>query len=373
MNIGMVLEWGLHNDIRVQKEILSLRKAGYNVYICVPESRVEMVLQNKLRPLTPNIPIYPLLWKKKLFNFIIDKQIGVLHVHDLPLMKLGIEMGKKFGIPVVGDFHENFAEAVKVYDWAKKFPNKLFVDFKGWEDLQAWCISCLDKIIVTADEAVKYFPGAYVVDNSVDVESIDKFGFDEMINSYLKRRYKNCFVIGYTGALMEYRGLQCLLDVFPDLVGYKIKFVIVGKGKYIGHLKSIIEKHNISTMVDFYPFQPYGKLPTYIRNFDIGVTRLERSPQTDYTTPHSVFLYMYINKPVLTADSLPMKRIVEKTNSGYVYSSGNKADLMLKLKKLVRNKELGKQMGKNGHRAVLDRYNWANSSQNLLKLYKDLN
>ena len=79
-----------------------------------------------------------------------------------------------------------------------------------------------------------------------------------------------------------------------------------------------------------------------------------------------------MRKPVLTADSLPMRRIVDKTKAGLVFKSKDDNDLTEKIIQLYENPELRKQLGKNGKKAVLEKYNWENTSKNLIKLYEKI-
>jgi glycosyltransferase involved in cell wall biosynthesis len=397
MNIGMILENSYSNDNRVRREAETLAKEGFGVFVLGLQrdgaleyeeiNRVKVIrfklsefLLNKFRGMVSNFPLYYLFWRTQIEKFINEYNIQVLHVHDLPLMPLAIKVAGGKKIPVVGDFHENFAEQVKLYYWANTTLGKILINKEKWAEIQSKCVKKLDKIIVVADETVEHFAHRYdtpqdkftVVDNSIDINQFKEHGIDAELDKELQNQYKNKIVLGFTGGILPNRGLQHLLKLLPKFTDANLKIVIAGRGKYMKVLKEMLEKDKTSYMVDWYDWQPFRNLLTFTKNFDIGLTRLERNLQNDYTTPNKVFQYMYMGVPVLTADSLPMLRIVGETDSGFVFKSGDYQDLENKLRLLIDEGELRKKKGANGKKAILLKYNWEVTGQNLVNLYKKL-
>jgi len=93
---------------------------------------------------------------------------------------------------------------------------------------------------------------------------------------------------------------------------------------------------------------------------------------TETTIPHKLFQYMYMRKPVVVSDCRPLQRIVTETNSGAIFKSGDEFDLARVILQLFENDLLRKQMGENGNRAVIGKYNWENSSRSFIGLYSNL-
>jgi glycosyltransferase involved in cell wall biosynthesis len=73
--------------------------------------------------------------------------------------------------------------------------------------------------------------------------------------------------------------------------------------------------------------------------------------------------------PVLASDAKPMKRVIEQEQCGRVFSSGNASELT---KALLDMRGREKEFGANGRRAVLERYNWQEDSQRLLRLVEGI-
>lgn len=390
----MILENEFSNDPRVKREAELLAKSGFQVHVLalnfghsqlseyykgvhVTRFNMSKFAIDKFRPLIPNFPFYYHLWRKNIIDFIKNNRIDVLHIHDLPLMKLGIDISKKLNIMTVGDFHENYCEAIKMYYWANTLRGKVLINFNKWDILQKFSVKNLDKIIVVANEAVEMFHQKYerdkadifVVDNSIDIEQFTGSKIYRVLDMELEEKYKDVVVFGYSGGILPNRGLQHLIKILPDHRDLHLKVVIIGRGQLKKELVQFVKSNKIEHLVDWYDWQPFDNLQTFTKHFDVGITRLERNLQNDYTTPNKVFQYMFMEKPVLTADSLPMRRIVGQTGSGLVFKSGDYRDLNDKFFQLYNNPELRKKMGANGKKAVMEKYNWENKSKSLIGLY----
>ncbi|MCP4707082.1 MAG: glycosyltransferase, partial [Planctomycetes bacterium] len=130
MNILMVLSDNKYPpDGRVEREARDLIRAGHDVYLMARRGvdqptrevcdgvnviRVELPFQ---RCKFAADLIYQ-VFQKYLIVFHILKacrrhQIDALHVHDLPYAWATVRAGKKLGIPVVFDMHENYLEMMK--------------------------------------------------------------------------------------------------------------------------------------------------------------------------------------------------------------------------------------------------------------------
>ena len=97
-----------------------------------------------------------------------------------------------------------------------------------------------------------------------------------------------------------------------------------------------------------------------------------KSGQTDATLPHKLFHYMYMKRPVVVTSCRPLERIVRGSACGLVCPSGNENAMADALIQLSQSPEERRRMGENGHRAVLERYNWDLRVQDMLRLYAEL-
>ncbi len=89
----------------------------------------------------------------------------------------------------------------------------------------------------------------------------------------------------------------------------------------------------------------------------------------DTTIPHKLFEYMALSKPILVSDAKPLKRIVEETNCGSVFKSRDPRSFAEQVIKIFNSNF---DFGKNGRKAVENKYNWKIEEQKLLDLYSKI-
>jgi len=408
MNICMILDEFFPPDIRVEKETRSLLKEGHEIHlICRSEkskNNEEVVagievhrlsslgkLVNKLCGFIYAISFIHLRWLVHVKSIVKKYSIEVLHVHDLPLALTTIVAGRLFKIPVIFDSHENWPAFIRLRN-----RKGLLFSAKRYDTLESISVSYADHVIVVVEEMKRKLirkggnaKKITVVSNTIDV--IDK----DRINSLLNVKSNNQYLISYCGGLAPHRGVELFIQAIPIILEElpNSKFLIVGNGM-------IRELHELATDLKIeknVKIEGWGKWMLYeeyltkrdckndksfshgvYSNFvkamlqsTIGIIPHRSNPHCNATLPHKLFQHMYFKMPVLVSDVKPLKRIVEETNCGSIFSAGDSEDLSRKVIEMASNRELLKKMGERGHRAVITKYNWQNDAKRLLQIYRN--
>ena len=107
MNIGMVLEVPFPPDVRVENEARALVQAGHTIHIFsigfgnnarrekfaehifLYRLKMNRWLYNKIRVSILRFPFYNSLWLRFLKKISTNLHLNAVHVHDLPLAKVG--------------------------------------------------------------------------------------------------------------------------------------------------------------------------------------------------------------------------------------------------------------------------------------------
>jgi len=77
---------------------------------------------------------------------------------------------------------------------------------------------------------------------------------------------------------------------------------------------------------------------------------------------------MLMEKPVVVSNCKPLARVVNETQAGLIFESGNVDDFSKACLELLDAKKR-KQLGENGRLSVLKKYNWGKTGEDLVKLY----
>jgi hypothetical protein len=216
MNIAMVLKERLFpGDIRVDNEALALVEAGHQVtVVCDPvagrparetHEGINIVrvppapaIFSKVNTLVYYLTFRNYYWSRFLKKLHSEQRIAAFHVHDLPMTGTVLSLGRKLGVPVVFDNHENYPNALEYYDKRPKgIPKALwpsyFFDSDRWLRYEKQSFRNADRIITTVPEMTARIVGLgipaekiVVVSNTPNLTVFDAFPVDPQITE----RYK---------------------------------------------------------------------------------------------------------------------------------------------------------------------------------------
>ena len=390
----MILDNEFTGDVRVENEVMSLQDAGHQVFVLcfnhgnkknledfyggqIIRININHQVKKKLSALNNTIfNFYAPYWKKKIEKFISEYQIEVLHVHDLPLIGAALKANKKNNLPIVADLHENYVDGLKHYHFANTFPGNVLISLSKWKKKEVKWSTAVDYLITVIEEAVDRYTELGVTKENISVVP-NYLNYEHYTPTDLKSeigdRFKNDFVAVYVGGFDNHRGLHTCIQAFPQVIKTipNFKLILVGKGRNLEELRSLASELNVVQYISFEGWQLPEDLPSYVDIADITLIPHLKTTHTDNTIPHKLFQYMYLQKPVVASNCVPIERILNETEAGMVYESGNENDLAQKIIELYNRPELQKEMGAKGKDAVLNKYNWNEASKELVNIYNN--
>ena len=395
MNIGMIFDKHFPPDIRVEKEARSLAKGGHRVYIFSKgkgsdpeeEKREDFEIvrfnANKYKTLKSFARDYKIItfqnpvWKRGIEYFVKKYDINAIHVHDLPFVKTAYAVAKKYSIPIIADYHENFPahiQALSGQDLTLK--EKYYRSYSRWAKYEENISHKVDRIIVVAEEYKDHLIKEHhvpagkitIVQNTIDLNIFDdalKNMNDVSVDS------TDEFILSYVGSYGVHRGLDVVVEAMPKILSQipEAKLVIVGRGTNKEQLLQIARDLEVEDSVKFDEWVPYEKLISEFKRASIGLIPHHSSEHTDNTIPNKLFEYMYFKIPLLVSDCPPLKRIVDETKAGKVFKAGDAQDFGEKVLKIYHDPD---NYGEMGNKAVVEKYNWDVDSRNLVDLYKSV-
>ena len=389
--ILMVLDKPFPPDIRVLNEAVMLVEAGFKVCVLSigPDNRpdretfrgIEIIrhqmsaqLRNKLRGLAGTVPLLTQFLRWLLMRVRTEFPYDALHMHDLYLVGGGLAAGRRVGVPVVADLHENWVQALSLYAWSTRLPGRLLVSRSRWETLEKRWLQEAAKVIVVVQEArqrveeLGIAPSKLIVTpNTIKIEDFEQYPLvPEIVESV-----ESPFTIVYTGGIDLHRGLDTVVRAMPSVLGsIPARLVIVGDGSTRGELVSLAEDLGVSDHITFTGWQPQKHMRSYIAGSQVCVVPHAKGGQNDAALPHKLFHYMYMKRPVVVTACRPLKRIVQEAQCGLVCSPGDPRSMAEALIRLYRDPHERLQMGRSGHRAVTERHNWDHTARAMVRMYE---
>lgn len=401
VNICMILDKKFPPDIRVEKEAKALIEAGHDIYLLSMAEKGVQSFENisgihVIRMFPKDSFFYRLMrylgynlllfrpWRLALERVITKYNINVVHVHDLPMVKMATTVTKKYNLPVIADLHENYPEGVNSWRQEKMLPLKIFFDLISpiwlWKSLEKRMLKDIDLVISVVEESKEHYvkdcevppEKIIIVMNTEDLDEFDNSNIDAFINF----DYNKDFIISYVGGFGPHRGIDTAILAMPKILKEipHAKLLLVGKGsnKYEGNVNKICRQLCVEDKVIFTGWVDLNKVPSYIKFSNVCLVPHHSSGHTNTTIPHKLFQYMSMEKPVIVTDCVPLKRIVEETMCGIVVPSGNFNQLAEAVIKLYRDQDYSQYLGENGRKAAIQKYNWKIEANRLCELYAKL-
>lgn len=386
MKILMVLENQFPDDERVEKEALSLIKAGHEVHLLCATLKKERVgdenykgirlhralstsfLYNKAKIACLRLPFYFMFWKKQVGNLLCAETFDVIHIHDLPLAEVGYWAKKKFGIKFVLDSHENYPYMLDMAPYTKGIAGKLMYSFDAWKRYEREMIAKADIVITVckemSDRMNDLVPRTYYhVDNTISMELFPRPEPHQTTAGKIR--------LLYVGGITYHRGLQNVikgLALIKDKSKYSLD--IYGKGAYAGEIKDLVLALGLEEMVHFPGYLKFPAEAVKMCAYSLGVISNLRSVQTDCSSPNKIYQYFYYGLPVLVSDMNSVGNIVREHQVGVVYKDNSPEDCARKLEQLV-TLDL-EDMATRAHKLCLEQYNWDVSVKQLIAAYESI-
>jgi len=393
--ILMLLEKEFPQDDRVEKEALSLMKGGFKIILLSPNFSnkpsqesykgikiirfsIKKSHHNKLLGLSQHLPFFRILWYRKSLEILKERKVDVVHVHDLPLCKVGLMLKRKHKLRYVADMHENYPAMVRSQEHARKFPHKLLISISGWYKREKKWLKQADFIICTAKgmiERLKKILGEnktfVLTPNTLFLTEFDE---SQKSNPEIEKKFLGKFGILSYGVVSEARGIQFLIEAIPIIKEHidNLLVLIVGEGKYLTVLKEQAHKLGVASWIAFEGWQPQSYLNSYMRNTEIAIIPHIKSEHTDNTSPNKLFMFMHFGKPVVTSNCRYIEEIIEKEECGVVFENGNVAQLAKYIIDLYRDIDKRKLMGSKAKAAIERKYNWEETIKPLVSTYKKI-
>ena len=381
----MLLEGEFPPDTRVENEIETLQSQGYEVHIAcyTRKNKPKYEIFNKTIIHRKSIsdlifkssvgcllfPFYFNFWRKFIHKLFKEYKFDIIHVHDLPLAKIGTEIKKKYKIPFILDLHENWPAALEIAVHTNTILGKMLSSTKQWRVYERNMIKEADAIITVVDEMKVRVSKLGIPKNKIHIVSntINFNGFP-----LVKRMPDPNFItLFYAGGINIHRGLQVVIKAMSLIKKERnnIRLNIIGRGSYKTILEKLVKDLDLEKEVNFLGWKNLKEISQLLSESDIALIPHLKSEQTDCSSPNKIYQYIYAQKTILTSNCDSLVRIVNETKSGISYIHNSPEDFKRALNEILemKNKTIDLDFGL---KLINTKYNWNVDSERLIKMYK---
>ncbi len=198
-----------------------------------------------------------------------------------------------------------------------------------------------------------------VIPNGIDIQKFYPFP-EKLPNKNLK--------IICVSRLTRRKGLNYLLEAFSQLVGKYPNLVleIVGEGEAREELEKQARSLNLGSRINFKGLVPHGELPRVYNSADLFVL-----PSLNEGMSNTLLEALASGLPIIATKTGGSEELVKEGKNGFVVAMKNSGDLANKIERLIQNKELREEMGRESRKKA-EAMSWEEVTKKYLVIFKKI-
>jgi len=260
---------------------------------------------------------------------------------------------------------------IKIFKDAAKQPRFIECFLAGLERFMP--VFC-DTVSVSSDrlkqECIKYGIAKQKIALAPVGADLDLF-YPDISGTRIRERYNiDGPIVSYLGQLHSgqyaeqfIRAAKIILSQVPEL-----NFMVIGGGHRIDELKKLAASLELTDNMIFTGPVSHTETPLYLAACDIAIACFEDNDITRCKSPLKIAEYLASGKAIVASDVGEVKRMIG--GAGILTAPGDPQDLARGIFKLLDDEPLRKRLAIKARQRAQEIYNWENTADNLLKIYK---
>ena len=371
---------------RVEREVLSLREAGYTVKVLgwdrtgeqtgaeSDEDEAWVSLRAPLGKLRVLFYLPRLYWaiaqKVRLWN------VDIIHCTHLLLLPLSIFLARSKHTAVVYDVYERHSLDIASHFGLLKRPAKGFIEF-----IEDRMLVPRVQGVMTVDSPAAHLETRYRKrnQNTVMLNNVPSLVFtgDQHDPAPLCDWLIDKRILVWVGSLSVDKGLFTCIDVMSALVELfpEVGLLLVGEFDDANteiRAFSLIERYGMKEHVYVVPWLPYQEMLSYCRRAEVALALYQPDERFLFVgkgTGRKFFTYMECGLPIVATDFAEVAMVVKEEECGLLVDTTDSNAIVEAIAYLLEHPETAKEMGMQGRRAIEEKYNWEIESTKLLQVY----
>jgi glycosyltransferase involved in cell wall biosynthesis len=283
----------------------------------------------------------------------------IYHIHDPELIPAGLKL-KKLGKKVIFDSHEDISKQILNKPYLNKISKIILSKIYEW--YEHWTLTKFDYLIA----ATPFIRNKLLKINlyTVDINNFPLLNELKISNWMHKEN-----IVAYIGGISEIRGIKEVILALSYTQNVRLNLAGSFSEKIF---EEKMKKYENWSKVNTLGFLNRQQVSEVLGKSHAGIVTFLPEPNHINAQPNKMFEYMSAGLPVIASNFSLWREIIEGNECGICVDPLNPKAIGDAMQYLVDNPQKAEQMGKNGRKAVEQKYNWLTEEKKLLTLYKDL-
>lgn len=292
----------------------------------------------------------------------IELNADIYHLHDPELLPTALKL-HRIGKRVIFDSHEDTPRQILSKPYLNKFMLKFVASAFGI--YEKFVCKKLDYVIAATPFIREKF--LRINKNSIDINNFPILGELSAECDGKKAKKKQ---VCYVGGMTPIRGCDELIDAMA-LVNNDILLC------FAGDISDGANEENLKLKAGWKRLKKLGfldrdRIRELLSSSIAGLVTFLPVPNHVDAQPNKMFEYMSAGLPVIGSFFPLWREIIESNDCGICVDPLVPEAIAKAIDWLYENPERAEQMGRNGQKAVIEKYNWQNEASKLLNLYSNL-
>ena len=361
-HVSTVHSW---QDPRIfDKECCSLTQAGFEVHLITPDGNGEKVDGVQVHALNKKINNRFerfFIASKKIFQQALELNPDIIHFHDPELIPEALKVNKRSEVEIIYDIHEDNTTAIKQREYVPELIKPLIIKLVDYYEQRAY--EDLHTIV-----AEKYYQERFAQATPI---------LNYPVLDWLEERKNGPIYPGliYTGNVREDRGALHHAEILSYISDVEVWSIGRCEESLYQQMKAKAGNRDDKLITrgvgDYVPFEKLVELYKS-KNWLAGLALFPKSEHMQRKHLTKFFEYMAAGIPIIYSDMEEWKRLLEPLEVGVAVNPNDQNEIEEAILKLQNNTGLHNEMGRNGQKAVQEKFNWGQEEKKLIDFYNSL-